>query len=56
VLIKDNIDVAGPADHGRGAWRLEHWMPAEDAPIVAALRAAGRSSSARRTCPSWRTS
>lgn len=40
VLVKDNIDVAGLPTTG-GALALEHSVPAVDAPIVAALRAAG---------------
>ncbi|HZM80552.1 MAG TPA: amidase family protein [Candidatus Limnocylindrales bacterium] len=40
VLIKDNIDIAGLPTTG-GALALERNMPALDAPIVAALRAAG---------------
>jgi amidase len=40
VLIKDNIDVAGLPTTG-GALALQNSQPTADAPIVAALRAAG---------------
>ena len=40
VLVKDNIDVAGLPTTA-GALALEHNAPAVDAPIVAAMRAAG---------------
>jgi len=40
VLVKDNIDVAGLPTTA-GALALEHNVPAVDAPIIGALRAAG---------------
>src|SRR5580700_1465126 len=41
VLIKDNVDTAGPMGNTAGSYALQGWAPAEDAPLVAQLRRAG---------------
>lgn len=41
VLVKDNVDTAGPLHTTAGSWTLADHAPERDAPLVARLRAAG---------------
>ncbi|WP_245588529.1 amidase family protein, partial [Deinococcus pimensis] len=41
VLVKDNVDTAAPLHTTAGSWTLAGHQPAQDAPLVARLRAAG---------------
>ena len=56
VLIKDNIEAAGPLPTTAGSLALASNVTNRDAPLVARLRAAGGSLSARPTLANGRTS
>ena len=55
VIVKDNIATDDTMQTTAGSLALLNNHVAADAPLVAQLRAAARSSSERRTCPSGRT-
>jgi Asp-tRNA(Asn)/Glu-tRNA(Gln) amidotransferase A subunit family amidase len=52
VLVKDNYDVAGLQTTG-GSAALKGWVPAEDAVVVAKIRAAGGIILAKTTMSEW---